>query len=243
MIRQSGRQWPRLFYALDVGDLASFWRELPVFLECNVGIKVGYEAFFSFGRPLVDQLIKAGAVVFLDLKLHDIPKTVESGIRKTGEMGVQFTTVHLMNSAEALSLARSAATDNLKILGVTVLTSHSQGDLDELHGCYVEPEVSSRHACGSVQLVVNNLAQRARRFGIDGIICSGADLPALELGDDLGAVCPGIRMAGDPVDDQQRVVTPAQAYQAGARSLVMGRSIRARGNLKSTLEGIIECKR
>jgi orotidine-5'-phosphate decarboxylase len=181
-------------------------------------LKIGLELFTLAGAPLVEKLTAKGFDIFLDLKFHDIPNTVAQACRVTAGMGVWMMNVHALGGPGMLAAAREAvdACDEKPLLiGVTVLTSHSQ---DELQRIGLQ---------GSPGELAANLASMSREAGLDGVVCSpleAADLKAL-CGDSFLLVTPGVRPAGSATDDQQRIMTPAEALSQGADYLVIGRPI------------------
>jgi orotidine-5'-phosphate decarboxylase len=206
----------RLIVALDVPD-AERARGLVEQLGDTVWFyKVGLELFTAGGYfELIDWLTARGKRVFADLKLFDVPATVERALRRLVDRGVHFTTVH--GNDGILRAAAGVERGELKVLAVTVLTSLDRGDLDDLgFDCDVEQLVLSR-------------ARRALELGCDGVISSGLEAARLRelLGERLLVVTPGIRpVENRPADDQKRVVTPEKAFRAGADHIVVGRPIR-----------------
>lgn len=204
----------RLICALDVptGRQA---RELVSKLHGVVQwYKIGLELFCAEGPGFVEDLAK-GHNIMLDLKLHDIPKTVERAVGRVKGLGVRLLTVHTSGGGEMLESAAKAAGEELQILGVTVLTSMSQGDLKET-GVSAEPakEVVRR-------------ADLALKRGLDGVVCSPLEIASVrKLNDDLLIVTPGVRPAGSARGDQKRIATPGEAIRFGANYLVVGRPIR-----------------
>jgi orotidine-5'-phosphate decarboxylase len=216
----------RLIFALDVPDPEPA-HELIERLSGHVGLfKVGLELFVRCGPGFVAGIVdrvqdEAGAGVFLDLKLHDIPATVERTMARIADMGVRFTTVHCAESGTMLEAAVQGAGGRVGVLGVTVLTSVSSGDL-RLMGL-------GDGGATVVTDLVRRRAAMAKAAGCHGVICSGLEAAALkaDLGEDFLAVTPGIRPAeGGAKGDQKRVATPAAAIKAGADYLVVGRPIR-----------------
>lgn len=181
-------------------------------------LKVGKELFTRCGPALVEQLQQRGFEIFLDLKFHDIPNTVAAAVRAAAELGVWMVNVHAGGGRRMMTAAAEAlqgfATPPL-LIGVTVLTSLSDADLAELG--YAE----------SVRQRVLRLAALAKDSGLDGVVCSAMEAPALRRAHGRGfcLVTPGIRLAGDDAGDQRRVVTPAAAVAGGADYLVIGRSV------------------
>ena len=182
-------------------------------------LKVGNELFTRGGPALVQGLQDLGFEVFLDLKYHDIPNTVAAACRAAADLGVWMVNVHALGGRRMLAAARQALPPGPGVpllIGVTVLTSQDQADLDELG------------LAGTPQTWVGRLAGQCREQGLDGVVCSAAEAPALRAapGEGLCLVTPGIRPPGAAADDQRRTVTPAQAVANGASYLVVGRPVR-----------------
>ena len=202
----------RICAALDVKDPAAAER-LASRLAGHVGLfKVGLELFLAHGRASVDAIRKFGVPIFLDLKLHDIPQTVERAARGVAELGVDYLTVHASGGSEMIRAARRAL-PRTKLLAVTALTSLGPDDLD---------------AVGLARDAVPRLARLAVAAGADGVVCAPQEVSALRasLGPELLLVVPGIRPAGTAPGDQRRTATPAEAIRAGASILVIGRPLR-----------------
>jgi orotidine-5'-phosphate decarboxylase len=207
-MRQSARD--RLIFALDVPEPkeAQEWvgRLAPWFGM----FKVGLELFTGGGPSVVRRIVeRADAGVFLDLKLHDIPTTVDRAARVAGQLGVRMLTAHTAGGPSMLEAAVRGAGPRVQVLGVTRLTSATAG-IDEVVG----------------------LARTAREAGCAGVVCSGGEASAVRdvLGPRALIVCPGIRSTGAEAGDQTRVVTPAEAIRAGATHLVIGRAVRNAGD-------------
>ncbi len=210
-------------FPLDVAT-ADAARQLTADLAGVVGMfKVGLELFVRSGPAVVEQVRSAGARrVFLDLKLHDIPKTVERAASAAAALGVDYLTVHCGEDIRMLEAAVAGAGGRLGVLGVTVLTSTRVEDLKA--SGYAPPFDSDVFA------LVLRRAAMAKKAGCAGIVCSGREVQRIkaDLGSGFEAVTPGIRPAWEGVghDDQRRVVTPAEAVSRGADYLVIGRPIR-----------------
>lgn len=183
--------------------------------------KVGIDLFAAAGPELVREFVKAGADVFLDLKFADIPSVVGKAVSVAAGLGVKLLTVHTMGGAkmlaEAARAARDAGPQRPLVLGVTVLTSLDRAGLQQVTGR--DDEVRNR---------VLALARLAQSTGCDGVVASPEEIRALrqECGPGFVVVTPGIRSgpaAGR--DDQARTMTPAEAAQAGADYIVVGRPI------------------
>ncbi|MGC9366939.1 MAG: orotidine-5'-phosphate decarboxylase [bacterium] len=194
-----------------------YWDQL-IGKEVDV-YKIGYQLFISQGPELVKNFTEKNKAVFLDLKLHDIPNTVEQGTKAAVDLGVKYLTVHASGGAEMIQSAKKSAGDShTKILAVTVLTSISQQQSEKIF----KPSSSIR------QLVLD-FADYSYQAGADGVICSvwEASLIRETLPPEFLIITPGIRMAEKQrtADDQQRVATPAQAKSAGVNGIVMGRPV------------------
>ena len=193
--------------------------------------KVGKQLFISSGPDVVHKLRATGAKVFLDLKLNDIPNTVAKAVISATDLGVQMTTVHASGGTEMLAAAENAAHEQAAmlraeaplVLGVTVLTSMDDKNLAELG------------IGGSVQEQVLRLAKLATNAGLRGLVCSPQEIKMLraELGGTIQLVTPGIRPEWSQANDQKRTMTPAEAIQAGANWLVIGRPITSDAEPKS----------
>ena len=216
----------RLIFALDVPhDIAA--RQLVDTLGDSITFyKIGLELALAEGfLDLIDWLRERDKKVFVDLKLFDVPATVARAIHRLSERGVDFATVH--GNQSIMEAAAQAKSGNLKVLGVTALTSLDQGDLEDLgFACDIEALVLSR-------------AKRALAVGCDGVVSSGMEVAALRkhAPEKLITVTPGIRPVANN-DDQKRVMTPTQAIHAGADYLVVGRPIRDADNPKAAADQI-----
>lgn len=221
-----------IIVALDVADAGaalSFAARLDPTL-CRV--KVGKELFTRAGPAVVEQLQNAGFEVFLDLKFHDIPNTVAQALRAAADLGVWMVNVHASGGRRMLEAAANALLASRQaplLIGVTVLTSMDQSDLDELG--YRET-VAER---------VLRLATLTASAGLDGVVCSAQEAPVLRCacGDSFALVTPGIRTAGDDAGDQRRVVTPAAALALGSDYLVIGRSVTSAADPRLALRSIM----
>lgn len=191
--------------------------ELAQQLENHVGgFKVGLELFSACGPRIVEEI--GASRVFLDLKFHDIPNTVAAVSRVASRLGVKIFNVHCLGGFEMMRVAADAAkTENsgVKVIGVTVLTSHDAASLQNL-GINETP----RHA-------VLRMAELAKLAGLDGVVCSALEILPVRAhcGDDFLLVTPGIRPKNAAFGDQKRVLTPSEALKAGADYLVVGRPI------------------
>jgi len=217
----------RLIVALDLSSVEAA-EALVVRLGDAVSFyKIGYQLAYAGGLSYAQKLTGAGKQVFLDLKLHDIGNTVAQGVKSVAALGVTFLTVHAYpQTMQAAVEARGGA---LRILGVTVLTSYDDNDLN---------------AAGyetSVEALVARRAEQARALGVDGLVCSpeeAANVRAI-AGAGMALVTPGIRPTGAEAGDQKRIMTPAAAIAAGADYLVVGRPIVAASDPRAAAEAIV----
>ncbi len=204
----------RLIVALDVPSLAAAEALAEQLADCAVVLKIGHQLAYTGGLGLAERLIKAGRPVFLDLKLHDIPRTVQEGVRSLAGFGATFLTVHAYPQTMRAAVAGRGGSD-LCLLGVTVLTSMDEGDARAAgYGVSVADLVASR-------------AADAKAAGMGGLVCAAPEIPALReiVGRDMALVVPGIRPKGEAAGDQKRVATPTEAIAAGADYLVVGRPV------------------
>jgi len=221
---------PKIIVALDYSSaekaLALVERLEPTLCR----LKVGKELFAAAGPVLVEQLIRKGFGVFLDLKFHDIPNTVAQACIVAANLGVWMVNVHALGGRKMLAAAREAIDNSAhqpKLVAVTMLTSMSQDDLIDI-GVTVTPAE-----------MVLRLATLARESGLDGVVCSAQEAALLrrECGSEFCLVTPGIRPALVSKDDQSRIMTPQAAVQAGSSYLVIGRPItQARDPLQVLLD-------
>ncbi|MDC3275432.1 orotidine-5'-phosphate decarboxylase [bacterium] len=195
-----------IFFALDGKHLDNFSRELEILKGNIYGVKVGLEMFTSEGPSSVEKLKKDGWNVFLDLKLHDIPNTVQAATISAGDMGADYLTIHIASGKEALLAAKESKSENLKLLGVsTALTSKAYS-----------LEMSQK---------VYEQFLLAKESEIDGVICPPSELVKTKELFEL-IVTPGIRLKNEDSHDQKNITTPEKAIRDGASYLVMGRSVR-----------------
>jgi orotidine-5'-phosphate decarboxylase len=205
-----------LIVALDLPD-APAAVELLDTLPDGCAVKVGSVLFTATGASFVRNLVQGGHRVFLDLKWHDIPNTVAGAVRAAADLGVEMATVHASGGSAMLEAAVAAA-GSMKLVAVTVLTSHDANSL----GAVVGRDIAS------TETEVVRLARLAMEAGVHGVVCSPAEVAAVKPVVGGGrVVVPGIRRAEDAVNDQARVASPGAAVAAGATHLVVGRPILA----------------
>ena len=209
-----------IFCAIDTPDLA-YALKLGDSIRPHIGgLKIGLEFFNHQGPDGLRKIIDIGAPVFADLKFHDIPNTVAGAVRAIAPLGPRILNVHASGGLAMMRAAIAAAEDSAGdarplIIGVTVLTSLNQGDLEQ------------QGVTGRSSDHVRRLAALTQDAGLDGVVCSAHEIEVLraDCGPDFKLIIPGIRPAGSSVDDQKRIMTPPEAVQAGADVLVIGRPI------------------
>jgi orotidine-5'-phosphate decarboxylase len=217
----------RLIVALDVSTVEAAQALVTRLGDAVSFYKIGYQLAYAGGITFARTLRDAGKEVFIDLKLHDIGNTVAQGVKSVSRLGATFLTVHAY--PQTMKAAVEAREAGLRILAVTVLTSHDDNDLAE-----------AGYASG-VSALVAQRAEQARIIGVDGLVCSGEEVAKLRaiVGPHLALVTPGIRPAGSNPDEQKRIATPAAAIAAGSDYLVVGRPIIAAADPKAAAEAIV----
>lgn len=205
-----------LYVALDTPDLShavALARKMRAHVD---GVKLGLEFFAANGPAGVRAMRETGLPIFLDLKLHDIPNTVAKAVRALAPLEPAIITVHAGGGAAMLATAKAAAPPATRVVAVTMLTSLDATDLTET-GIDGDPHAH-----------VLRLAELARAAGLDGVVCSGAEVAAVHAAWPTSfLVVPGLRLADGAADDQKRTVTPRAALDSGASVLVVGRPITA----------------
>ena len=205
-----------IFVAIDTPDLDHAVAIAEAVREHAGGVKLGLEFFSAQGPAGLRKIACLGLPIFLDLKLHDIPNTVAKAVEALAPLQPAILTVHAAGGQEMLRAAKRAAPAATKVVAVTLLTSLDAGDLIDLG---IERSPADQ---------VQRFAWIARDGGLDGIVCSGAEVAQARSAWPNGFfVVPGIRPGGADVADQKRVATPASALEDGASVLVIGRPITA----------------
>lgn len=222
---------PKIIVALDYPDETKAF-ELIDQLDADLcRLKVGKEMFTHLGPAFVEKIQSKGFDVFLDLKYHDIPNTVARACAAAASLGVWMVNVHASGGRRMMEAAAESLVNHQSkplLIAVTVLTSMSQEDLTEL-GISLTPAQQAL-----------KLATLAKSSALDGIVCSAQEAAEMRsaLGKDFLLVSPGIRPAGSKADDQRRIMTPADALQAGSDYLVIGRPITQSDNPLGVLRTI-----
>jgi orotidine-5'-phosphate decarboxylase len=223
----------KLIVALDVPTAAAAQKIIAAVGDSALTYKVGMQLYTAEGPQVVRDLVTFGRRVFLDLKYHDIPNTVATAVHEAARLGVSMLTVHASGGSKMLHAAVDAARTSkpdLIILGVTVLTSLDQNELEKVG------------FKGPVAEEVLRLAALALDSGCKGIVTSARETAAVrsELGHNFAIVTPGVRPAGSSHADQARVATPAEAIAAGASHIVVGRPITEAADPAAAARAILE---
>jgi len=203
-----------IYVALDTPDIEHA-KALAQKVRHHVGgIKLGLEFFAANGRPGVREMAALGLPIFLDLKLHDIPNTVGKAVQALSVLEPAIITVHAAGGRAMMEDAKAAAPLDTKVVAVTMLTSLDRSDLTSIG---LQDEIHTQ---------VERLTALAREAGLDGVVCSGAEVAlAKKIWPGGFFVVPGVRPTDGVIGDQKRVVTPRQALDRGASVLVIGRPI------------------
>ena len=191
--------------------------------------KIGLQLYTAQGPEIVRAVLATGVKIFLDLKLHDIPNTVARAVESASSLGLQMLTIHLSGGSEMIRAATGVRTNNMSILGVTVLTNANDQTLRETG------------ISDTFDKQVVRLAKLGIENGIDGMVASPHEIKSLraEFGDKIKIVVPGIRPSWSEPGDQKRFMTPREAIKAGADYLVIGRPITAHKNPREAVERIL----
>ncbi len=248
----------KIIIALDYDDLKPVKNLLNKLEGRGFFYKVGFELFTSCGEKSVKFIKERGCKVFLDLKYHDIPNTVYKAVKAAGKLGADIINVHASGGTEMMSAAKKAAGEasedagrHIDIIAVTVLTSLSGGDIKRIfydYKDYKEVMQEKGDECGVCEEGISSdlalhLARLAKISKLDGVVCSGRESLKIKktFGKDFKTVTPGIRTktgsgnkitncADNSKDDQKRVMTPSEAFNAGADYIVTGREITGAGD-------------
>ena len=190
-------------------------------------VKIGSVSFNSSGHELIFYAAEKGFEIFLDLKLHDIPNTVKKSIEGLAVLPVKLLTIHASGGKDMMKAAMEGVSgSDIKVFGVTALTSLSDNDTNEIYR-------------RSATEQVNAMLDLAESACIDGVVCSPHELELVSKRESLLSITPGIRL-DESNDDQKRVMTPKQAIELGADYLVIGRPITESNNIKESLSRIVE---
>lgn len=228
----------RIILALDVPTSEEALDLVRSTKDCVGMYKVGMELFYSKGLDVVAEIMNEDVPVFLDLKLHDIPKTVERAARVLASMGVAMFNVHCMGGSRMMRAAARALSDRAdqtgrltKVLGVTILTSLSEAEANRELGI-----------SGALSERVRALALSAREAGLGGVVASPHEISEIKdaCGSDFLVVTPGVRPRQASGDDQRRVMTPGQAIANGADYIVVGRPVTRTRDPRAAALGMLD---
>jgi orotidine-5'-phosphate decarboxylase len=221
----------KIIVALDVSTKAQALELVEKLRDQISFFKIGLQLYTGEGPEIVRAVSSAGAKVFLDLKLYDIPNTVARTVESAGRLGVQMLTIHLSGGSEMIRAARSSRANNMLLLGVTVLTSSTEETLREIG---VQDKVD-HHVLRLAKLGVD-------AAGIDGVVASPHEIKTLrrEFDDRIKIVVPGVRSTWSEPGDQKRTMTPREALEAGADYLVIGRPITAHPNPREAVAKLLD---
>ena len=219
----------KIIVALDVASKDAALRLVEQLRPEISFFKIGLQLYTAEGPEIVRAVLASGAKVFLDLKFNDIPTTVARTVEAASSLGVRMLTIHLSGGSDMIRAAVTVPKNDLLILGVTVLTSASEGMLRETG---ISDEIDDQ---------VLRLAKLGVARGVDGIVASPHEIKALraEFGDKIKIVVPGIRPTWSDPGDQKRFMTPRDALEAGADHLVIGRPITAHKNPRKAVSKIL----
>ena len=191
----------------------------------RVGYKFGLEFINSkFGRNFISKL--KGEIIFIDLKLNDIPNTMSSTLKSLKDLKINYLTVHISSGLKALKEVKKVS-GKTKIVGVTTLTSLDSADLKS---------IGHKRSLKNIVALQAKLASKAK---LDAIVCSPHEVKLVREFFKREIITPGIRLKGDNAGDQKRVTRPKEAFKNGSTSIVLGRSITI-GNVKNNMQRLIE---
>lgn len=227
----------KVIIALDFKSKQEVIDFLDQFKDEKLYVKVGMELFYGQGIEMIEEIVRRGHSIFLDLKLHDIPNTVKSAMRQLAALGVDMINVHASGSIAMMKAAIEGLNDGVQgktrplCIAVTCLTSLDQAVLDNelmIH----EP----------LEKVVLKWAENAKAAGLDGIVCSPLESKLVheQLGTEFVTVTPGIRLASDSTDDQKRVTTPKLARELTSSYIVVGRTITGASDPVATYKEVLD---
>ncbi len=224
---------PKIFIACDVSNVKKVQKIIKYTQtsKLEIGYKFGLEFFYSkYGRKFISRL--KNKKIFLDLKLNDIPNTCKSAVSSLKDLkNISYLTVHASGGYEMMKTIKKESkkiNNKIKILGVTILTSFSKSSIKKIG--YNNP----------LEKIVKKQALLAKLAKLDGIVCSGFEVKSLKkICKHMEIITPGIRLVGDGVGDQKRVMTPKKAFANGATAIVIGRSV-TNGNIKNNIKKLIK---
>ena len=221
--------------ACDFKDKEETLNFLNKFEDEKLYLKIGMELFYSEGPEIVREIKKRGHKIFLDLKLHDIPNTVEKAMKSLAKLDVDMTNVHASGTIKMMEAGLRGLTkeDGTRpiLIAVTQLTSTSQE--------VMEQDLLIKE---NIEEVVMHYAENSKKAGLDGVVCSPLEVQAVKkkCGKEFLTITPGIRFSEDSKDDQSRITTPAKAKELGSDYIVVGRSITKAENPQEAYRKCVE---
>ena len=220
----------KIIVALDVPTKRQALSLVEQLLDQISFFKIGLQLYTAEGPEIVRSVLAAGAKVWLDLKLYDIPNTVARAVESASHLGAHMLTIHLSGGSEMIRAATAACANNVVLLGVTVLTSATEQTLREIG------------IADNVQDQVLRLARLGVESGIDGIVASAREIRPLrtEFGEKIKIAVQGIRPTWAEPGDQKRFMTPRQAMEAGADYIGIGRPITAHQNPREAIAKVLD---
>ena len=214
-----------IIVAVDESNIDSFKRVIDSLDNNLCMVKIGSVSFNALGHQVILYAANKGFDIFLDLKLHDIPNTVKKSIEGLVSLPIKMLTIHTSGGKQMMQAAMQAVErSNIKVFGVTALTSLSDVDTNQIY---------KRDAVDQVEAMLD----LAEESGIDGVVCSPHELHLVAERESLLSITPGIRLR-DSDDDQNRVMTPKEAIDLGANFIVVGRPITEAQDIKDALQEI-----
>ena len=214
-----------IIVAVDESNIDSFKRVIDSLDNNLCMVKIGSVSFNALGHQVILYAANKGFDIFLDLKLHDIPNTVKKSIEGLVSLPIKMLTIHTSGGKQMMQAAMQAVQrSNIKVFGVTALTSLSDVDTNQIY---------KRDAVDQVEAMLD----LAEESGIDGVVCSPHELHLVAARESLLSITPGIRLR-DSNDDQSRVMTPKEAIDLGANYIVVGRPITEAQDIKDALQEI-----
>lgn len=228
-------------FALDfptLGHAVNFCKDNQLYHHVGA-VKVGLELYVGAGPKAVEIFKDDFAIpVILDLKLHDIPETVERAVKAGGDLGVKYMTLHIQQRKALEKAVKAAEPFGMTLLGVTVLTSMTVEDFKDLDWDW--DQEGELRGTTAMEYRVRRLAQFGASCGLKGFVCSPQEVESLrERHPEAFLLVPGVRSAGTEKGDQKRTGTPQQAIQDGASMIVVGRQIRDDTNPREAAKAIL----
>jgi len=217
----------KIFIACDTGNILKAKKIIK--LTNTKKLKIGYKFGLEFintknGRSFVSKIKKK--IIFMDLKLNDIPNTCSATVRALKDLKIDYLTIHISSGLNALRAVKKVS-GKTKIVGVSTLTSLNNNNLREIG-----------HTRSVKNLVIQQ-AKLAKKANLDALVCSAHEVPYIKKIFKKEIITPGIRLIGDKAKDQKRIMTPKKAFQNGANSIVIGRSI-TKGNISKNIQKLIK---